>query len=184
MEFYIICEPVYSKSAWDLLASLLSRIKPARSRRGRPDMICLMGIARKVALYSLTGPRQPIAIFRKRRPEVAQLVRLLMRLLRGTHGRTTFCNLSMVFVNDCARLVRLFILRIDVRMLAAAEIAAEKDSESWRRGTHDSDLQLELSPDEEHVGRSGHVCRSAGHCSSMLAMRYVVRICRHLLISQ
>lgn len=37
-------------------------------------------------------------------------------------------------------------------MLAAAEVAAEEDSEGWGGGTHDAYLQLELGPGEEVVG--------------------------------
>jgi hypothetical protein len=74
-------------------------------------------------------------------------------------------------MNDCAELVGLIDLGIAVRVLAAAEIVAEEDSESWRRSTHEADLQLELSPDKQHVGRSDDICRSASHCSSVLAMK-------------
>lgn len=127
-----------------------------------------MLIPRKIALPHPPLHRQPIPpILRHRGPQIPEFVELLFLSRRESRPR---CNrrVSRSASEGDGLPPRSAVRIITVgRRLTAAEVATEKDAQGWCGGTHDADLQFELSPDEEHEGGADHVAGVACHCDEI-----------------
>jgi hypothetical protein len=114
--------------------------------------VFLVRVAGEVALPYSTGHRQSVAaIFRYRRPKILQFVELLL-LPRSNSGPCCDGCWACGFHDGDRPLSHGALRIVTVGHLAAAEVATEEDAERWCGSAHDSHLQLELSPDEEHEG--------------------------------
>ena len=124
----------------------------------KSNHILFFGIPGKIPLPHPPPHLEPInPIFLARRrlkfPQFSNLA-----LFQSLHSRVSSSGSRSRVSDHSNRLLRRSGPRVTAtRRLTAAEIAAEKDTESRRRGTHDPNLQLELSPDEDHEAGAHHV---------------------------
>jgi hypothetical protein len=144
-------------SAPGSLRSLVSTIASININL-KSNHILFFGIPGKIPLPHPPPHLEPInpIFLARRRLKFPQFLNLA--LFQSLHSRVSSSGSRSRVSDHSNRLLRRSGPRVTAtRRLTAAEIAAEKDTESRRRGTHDPNLQLELSPDEDHEAGAHHV---------------------------